>query len=340
MPPPPVTIVIPGDDPPQLQGSPHLDRLKSHGEVILYVDRPSTVEDKVRRAENAVCLINSRGAVKWPAEVLRRLPRLKMISVCGIGTDAIDLETAKELGITVCNLPGQTAPIVAEHALGLMLALAKRAWFQTTELKSGRWTSHGQRLPARQDARPGRRGSIAAEMARLAKAIGMQVLAWTFHPTPERAARLGVTFVSLEELLSRSDVVSLHVKLTSESRGLIGAEQIQRMKRGAMLINTARGPIVDSKAFVDALNSGQLGGVGIDVFDTEPIAADHPLLACQQVVLTPHNADQTPEGMETAECGRGGQCDCFFGGECAELRGVSGSRLLGSGGDFALPTCW
>ena len=138
---PDVVIVIPGDDPPQLQGSPHLERLKSHGEVVLHADRPPTVEDQVRRAGNAVCLLNSRGAVKWPGEVLRRLPRLKMITVCGIGTDAIDLGAAGELGIVVCNLPGQTAPIVAEHALALMLAVAKRAWFQTNELKSGRWTA-------------------------------------------------------------------------------------------------------------------------------------------------------------------------------------------------------
>ncbi len=300
---PDVEIVIPGDDPPQLQGSPHLERLKSHGEVLLHLDRPPTVEDQVRRANNAVCLINSRGAVKWPGELLRRLPRLKMITVCGIGTDAIDLETARELGIVVCNLPGQTAPIVAEHALGLMLAVAKRAWFQTNELKSGRWTSRDNvYLRGKMLGLVGA-GSIAAELARLGKALGMEVLAWTFHPTPERAARLGVTFVSLEELLARSDVVSLHVKLTGESRGLIGVEQISRMKQGALLINTARGPIVQSRALVDALNSGQLGGAGIDVFDDEPVPADHPLLACQQVVLTPHNADQTPEGMELLNAG-------------------------------------
>src|SRR5262245_11389783 len=298
-----VAIVIPGDDPPQLQGSPHLERLKSHGEVILHADRPATVEDKVRRAGNAVCLINSRGAVKWPGEVLRRLQRLKMITVCGIGTDAIDLETARERGITVCNLPGQTAPIVPEHALGLMLALAKRAWFQTNELKSGRWAPQDNVYLRGKTLGLVGAGSIAAELARLGKAIGMEVLAWTFHPTPERAARLGVTFVPLEEVLSRSDVVSLHVKLTSESRGLIGLEQIRWMKRGAMLINTARGPVVDSKALVDALNSGQLGGAGIDVFDAEPVPAGHPLLACQQVVLTPHNADQTPEGMELLNAG-------------------------------------
>jgi D-3-phosphoglycerate dehydrogenase len=296
-------IVIPGDAPPQLQGSPHLERLKSHGTVILHADRPVTVEDKVRRAGHAVCLINSRGAVQWPGEVLRRLPRLKMITVCGIGTDAIDLATAKELGIVVCNLPGQTAPLVAEHALGLMLAVAKRAWFQTNELRSGRWTSLDNVYLRGKTLGLVGAGSIAAEMARLGQAIGMDVLAWTFHPTPERAARLGVTFVSLEELLTRSAVVSLHVQLTSESRGLIGAEQIRRMKPGAMLINTARGPLVDTKALVEALHSGHLGGAGLDVFDDEPLPADHPLLGCRQVVLTPHNADQTPEGMELLNAG-------------------------------------
>jgi D-3-phosphoglycerate dehydrogenase len=300
---PDVVIVIPGDDPPQLQGSPHLERLKGHGEVILHVDQPPTAEDQVRRAGHAACLVNSRGAVKWPGDVLRRLPRLKMISVCGIGTDAIDLGAARELGIVVCNLPGQTAPIVAEHALALMLAVAKRAWFQTNELKAGRWTPRDNVYLRGKTLGLVGAGSIAAELARLGRALGMEVLAWTFHPTPERAARLGVTFVSLEELLSRSDVVSLHVKLTGESRGLIGAEQIRRMRRGALLINTARGPVVEGGALVDALSSGQLGGAGIDVFDDEPVPAGHPLLACQQVVLTPHNADQTPEGMELLNAG-------------------------------------
>jgi D-3-phosphoglycerate dehydrogenase len=301
--PPDVVIVIPGDDPPQLQSSPHLARLKSHGEVIVHADRPPTAEDQVRRAGSAVCLINSRGAVKWPGEVLRRLPRLKMITTCGIGTDAIDLGAAGELGIVVCNLPGQTAPIVAEHALGLMLAVAKRAWFQTKELKSGRWTPRDNVYLRGKTLGLVGAGSIAAELARLGQAIGMEVLAWTFNPTPERAARLGVAFVSLGELLSRSDVVSVHVKLTGESRGLIGAEQIRRMKRGALLINTARGPVVESGALAEALNSGQLGGAGIDVFDDEPVPAGHPLLACEQVVLTPHNADQTPEGVELLNAG-------------------------------------
>src|SRR5262249_14332161 len=160
----------------------------------------------------------------------------------------IDLGAARELGIVVCNLPGQTAPIVAEHALGLMLAVAKRTWFQTNELKSGRWAPRHNMYLRGKTLGLGGAGSIAAELAGLGKAIGMGVLAWTFHPSPERAARLGVTFVSLEELLSRSDVVSLHVQLTGESRGLIGVEQIRQMKRGALLINTARGPVVEGRA--------------------------------------------------------------------------------------------
>jgi len=298
-----MTIVIPGDDPPQLQGSPHLERLKALGTVVLHTDRPASAEEKVRRAEPAVCLINSRGAVKWPGDVMRRLPRLRMISVCGIGTDAIDLEAARELGIVVCNLPGRTAPIVAEHALGLMFAIAKRAWFQTNELKQGRWSKLDNVYLRGKTLGLVGAGAIAAEMAGLARAIGMCVQAWTFHPTPEREERLGVKFVPLENLLRSSDVVSIHVKLTEQSQGLIGAPEIGRMKPGALLINTARGAIVDTDSLVAALHSGHLAGAGVDVFTTEPIPADHPLLACEQVVLTPHNADQTPEGMELLNAG-------------------------------------
>src|SRR5262245_12351707 len=114
-----IRIVIPGDDPPQMQGSPQLERLRQAGEVILHLDRPDSVEEQIRRAAGATCLINSRSAITWPGEVLRRLPDLRMITTCGIGTDAIDLEAAAELGIAVCNVPGKTAAIVAEHALAL-----------------------------------------------------------------------------------------------------------------------------------------------------------------------------------------------------------------------------
>lgn len=290
------TIVIPGDDPAQLQGTPHLAELRALGRVVLYSDRPTTSEEKVRRAQGATILINSRGAVRWPGEVLRQLPDLRMIAVCGIGTDAIDLPVAKELGIVVSNVPGRTAPLVAEHALALMLATARRLCYQTTELRAGRWTRRDNVFLRGKTLGVVGVGSIGSAMVRLARAIGMQVVAWTFHPTEERARELDVKFLSLQELLGISDVVSLHVKLTEQTRRLIGASELALMKPGAILVNTARGAIVDIDALAAALNSGHLGGAGIDCYEVEPIPADYPLLSCEQVVLSPHNADQTPEG--------------------------------------------
>jgi phosphoglycerate dehydrogenase-like enzyme len=295
--------VIPGDDPPQLQGSRHLERLREHGQVKLYTNRPADDAEKIARARSATCMINSRGAVKWPGAMLRQLANLRMISTCGIGTDSIDLVTARELGIVVCNIPGQTAPIVAEHALALMFAVARRAWYQTNELKQGRWSRlENVYLRGKTLGLLGA-GSIAAEMARLGHAIGMRVQAWTFHPSADRASRLGVDFVEFDEVLRTSDVVSLHLQLSDQTRNLVGRREFSLMKPGALFINTARGAIVDTAALVGALQSGHLGGAGIDVYEIEPLPADHPLLYLEHVVLTPHNADQTPEGNEILNAG-------------------------------------
>ena len=226
------------------------------------------------------------------------MPRLRLVAVCGIGTDAIDLDVCRERGIAVCNVGGVTAPVVAEHALALMFAVARRTWYQTNELKHGRWASlYNVGLRGKTLGLVGA-GNIAAEMARLGRVLGMEVIAWTFHPSDERGRQLGVRFVALEELLRLADVVSVHVKLTEQSRGLLGRREFGLMKPGALFVNTARGAVVDTAALVEALRSGRLGGAGLDVYDVEPLPADHPLLACEQVVLTPHNADLTTEGME------------------------------------------
>jgi phosphoglycerate dehydrogenase-like enzyme len=310
-----IRIAIPGDDPPQLQGSPHLDRLRAFGDVVLHLDRPPHDEEKLRRVADATCLINSRGALKWPGPLLRRLPALRMITVCGIGTDAIDLATARELGIVVCNVPGQTAPIVAEHALALLLAVARRTAYQTQLMRLGGWrTPDNIYLRGKLLGVVGA-GPIGVAMIRLGRAIGMNVQAWTFHPTPQRSADLGVPFVSLDELLRSSDAVSLHVQLTDATRGLIGRRELGLMKPGALLVNTARGAVVDSAALADALNAGRLGGAGIDVFDIEPVPPDHPLLRCEQVVLTPHVADQNPEGMELLNQGAVDNVIAFLNGQ-------------------------
>ena len=291
-------IVVPGDSPPQIQGSPHLDRLKQYGDIVLYKDRPENAEEKIRRAEDADILINSRGMVKWHADVLPHLPKLKMISLCSIGTDMIDLAVAKQREITVCNQPGRTAPVVAEHSFGLMFALAKRSAFMTSALKAGDWPRMDNLYLQGKTLGIIGTGHIGSEMARLGNAIGMNVIAWTYHPSAERAAQLEIKYVSFEQLLRMSDVVSVHVKLTDESLHLIGEGEFGMMKPNALLINVARGNIVDTDALVNALNNGHLGGAAIDVYDQEPIPKDHHLLSCEQVILTPHCADMTPEGVD------------------------------------------
>ena len=291
-------IVVPGDSPPQIQESPHLERLKPYGDIVVYTDRPETPAEQIRRAADADILINSRGLVKWPAELLRQLPKLKLISLCSIGTDMIGLDEAKKRGITVCNQPGRTAPVVAEHGFGLMFALAKRAAFLTASMKAGGWPRMDNIYLQRKTLGIIGTGHIGAEMARLGGAIGMNVIAWTYHPSAARAQELGVQFVSLDELLRTADVVSLHVRLTEESHHLIGERELSLMKPDALLINVARGGVIDTDALIDALNSGHLGGAAIDVYDQEPIPANHPLLECEQIILTPHCADMTPEGVE------------------------------------------
>lgn len=291
-------IVVPGDSPPQIQDSPHLQRLKPYGDVVLYTDRPETAEEKIQRAEDADILINSRGMVKWHADVLPHLPKLKLISLCSIGTDMIDLDEAKKRGIVVCNQPGRTAPVVAEHSFGLMFALAKRAAFMTTAMQSGKWPRMDNVFLQGKTLGIVGTGHIGSEMARLGKTIGMNVIAWTYNPSVERAKQLGIKYVSFEDLLRMSDVVSLHVKLTDRSYRLIGERELALMKPNALLINVARGQIVDTDALVRALNSGHLGGAAIDVYEQEPPPPDHPLLTCEQVILTPHCADMTPEGVD------------------------------------------
>ena len=291
-------IVVPGDNPPQIQGSPHLQRLEPYGDVTLYTDRPESLKEQIDRAKDADIIMNTRGIVTWYAEALHQLPKLRLIATCSIGTDMLDLDTARELGIVISNQPGRTAPVVAEHGFGLMFAAAKRSAFMTTAVKEGGWPRMDNIYLQGKTLGIIGTGHIGAEMARLGRAIGMNVIAWTFNPSPERAAQLNVQYVDLDELLQTADVISLHVKLTDDSREMIAKRELALMKPNALLINVARGDIVNTDALVEALNSGHLGGAAIDVYDEEPPPADHPLLACEQVIFSPHCADMTPEGVD------------------------------------------
>ena len=195
-------FVVPGDYPPQIQGSPHLARLDPYGDVELHLDRPGSMEEQMERVRDAEVILNTRGAVKWPAEALRALPKLRMISTCSIGVDMIDIEVARERVVVVSNQPGRTAPVVAEHVIGLMFAAAKRAAFQTAELKAGRWGLRKNIYLQGKTLGVIGTGNTGAEVARIANALGMKVIAWTYNPSPERAASLGVEFVELDDLLA------------------------------------------------------------------------------------------------------------------------------------------
>ncbi len=310
-----VKIVVPGDDPPQIQDSPHLDRLTGKGEVVIHTDRPTDAADKISRVQDAQVIMNTRGAVTWGADDFAQLPDLKMITSCSIGTDMFDLEAARAHDVIISNQPGRTAPVVAEHVFGLMFAVSKRAAYLTAEMKKGGWPRHDNVVLQGKTLGIIGTGAIGAEMARLGRAIGMEVIAWTYNPTDERAKALGVTFKSMDELLAESDVISVHVRLTEDSTHLIGTEQFAMMKPNSIFLNGARGAVADTDALVQALDSGHLMGAGIDVFEEEPTLADHPLFACDHVVLTPHCADMTPEGVDLLNGGAVDNVLAYLSGE-------------------------
>jgi phosphoglycerate dehydrogenase-like enzyme len=296
-------VVIPADSPPLVGRSRYLADLQELADVVLYADRPQSDDEKLRRLQDADILLNSRGHVRFTATVLNQLPQLKMIAVCGIGYDAIDLAAATSRGIVVSNIPGRTATVVAEHAFALMLAVARRLAWMTAEVRHGRWPGElGVSLIGRRVGVIGT-GNIGRQMLRLCRQFGMEAVAWSFHPQPSVAAEIGFQYVTLPELLQTADVVSVHVRLSEQSRGLIGPAELAQMKPDSILINTARSAIVPTSALADALQRGALLGAGIDVYDAEPVAADSPLLSCRNVVLTPHSADQTQEGLDLLTLG-------------------------------------
>tara|TARA_Y100000588_G_scaffold39600_4_gene37894 strand:- start:4715 stop:5683 length:969 start_codon:yes stop_codon:yes gene_type:complete len=312
-------LVIPGDDPVQIAGSPRLETLGEHFQIRLFDNRPANDAEKLERAAGATAMINSRGAVTWPGEVLEQLPELKFISTCGIGTDSIDLVACRELGITVSNIPGRTAPVVAEHAFALMLAISRKTSYFTAAMKRNDWHQVLSTSLSGKTLGVIGTGNIGTEMIRLSRAFGMEVIAWSFNPDDDKAQKLGFRYVERDDVFSQSDVVSLHVKLTDDSRHLVGERELALMPAGSLLVNTARGAVVDTTALVTSLDSGHLGGAALDVFETEPLESDHPLTHCEHVVLTPHCADQTPEGNDLLNLGATENAIAFLEGQAQNV---------------------
>jgi phosphoglycerate dehydrogenase-like enzyme len=282
-------LVVPDDQPPVLSGTPLESRVRALAEKVeWHFDRPANEDETIARLKDADSIINIRSSVQFTRKVLAVCPNLKILSVWGTGVDHVDLAAAEELGITVSNTPGYGAPYVAEHALTLALAVSRQIVQNDQHIRQGGWTrGFINELYSKTLGVVGT-GAIGQRMIQLSQGIGMKVIAWTLHPAPERASEYGVEFVSLDELLRQSDVVSLHVALSPQTEKLIGWEQLALMKSTAILVNTARGAVVDEEALLEALEQQKIAGAGLDVFEAEPLPSGNPFSRLDNVVLSPH----------------------------------------------------
>ncbi len=239
-----------------------------------------------------------RSGTRVDAELIGAASRLRVIARAGVGVDNIDVDAATRRGIAVVNTPTGNTIAAAEHTIAMMLALSRRIPAADAALKSGRWAKSeatGRQLFRKTLGIVGL-GKIGAEVAKRARAFDMSVLAHDPYVPDDVAAELGAEPVPLQDLLGRSDVVSLHAALTEESRHMIGAEELALMRPGALLVNCARGSLVDEEALVAALREGRLGGAALDVFETEP-RPDPELVGLPNVVATPHVAASTHEAQ-------------------------------------------
>jgi D-3-phosphoglycerate dehydrogenase len=291
-------IVVPDDNPPVLAGTPALERLRTIGEVRLYdsdATDPTILIDRLREADVA---LNIRGRTLFTAEALEACPKLKLISIWGTGTDNVDLPAAAARGVTVTNTPGANAIAVAEHTVALMLAAAKQLASADQAMRQGGWPRN--LVPQLRGKRLGLVGTglIGREVAGMARGLGMQVVAWTFHPSARLADSLGLRYVELDELLRTADIVSLHLRATPETRHFLSRVRLAMLKPGAILVNTARGALIDEAALVECLREKKIACAGLDVFEAEPLPAGHPLLGVPNVLLTPHAAGMTPEVIQ------------------------------------------
>ncbi|CAD5245101.1 Phosphoglycerate dehydrogenase [Thermococcus camini] len=283
-----------------------IEVLKNAGFEIVYEEYPD--ETRLLELVGDVEAIVVRSKPKVTRKVIEAAPKLKVIGRAGVGLDNIDLEAAKERGIKVVNSPGASSRSVAELAVALMFSVARKIAFADRKMREGIWAKKqamGIELEGKTIGVVGF-GRIGYEVARIAHALGMKVLLYDPYPNEERAKEVGGTFASLEDLLRESDVVTLHVPLIDATYHLINEERLKLMKPTAILINAARGAVVDTGALVKALQEGWIAGAGLDVFEEEPLPKDHPLTKLDNVVLTPHIGASTVEaqmraGVQVAE---------------------------------------
>jgi D-3-phosphoglycerate dehydrogenase / 2-oxoglutarate reductase len=271
------------------------ERLTKPGDPSVRIHRdPDVTPDQLPKVlDGAEIAVVDHTAL--PTEIARQCAGLKHVVFLGTGARSyMNPEELAELGISVHLIRGYGDTAVAESAIALMWASARNIAQMDREMRAGNWLREdGMQLTGKTLGLIGF-GGIAKEVARIARGTGMQVIAW--NRTPKKVA--GVEFVELDELLTASDVISLHLLLNDETRGLISRACIEAMKPGVILVNTARGALVDEEAMIEALQSGQIRHAGLDVFNIEPLPAGHPLTKLTNVTLSAHSAFRTPEASE------------------------------------------
>ena len=256
-------------------------------DITVFDDHVFDPDELVARLAPFDVIFVMRERTPLPRSILERLPRLKMIASTGPFNASIDMAAAQERGIHVGTTGGTVASTV-ELTWALILAGARNLVAESVSIRDGGWqVSVGRELSGRSLGVLGL-GRIGARVARIGEAFGMQVIAWSQNLTPEVAAEAGATYVDKEELFTRSDVLTVHMKLSERSTGLIGAAELALMKPTALLVNTSRGPLIDEAALVAALQAKRIRAAALDVFDTEPLPAGHPLRTLDNVIATPH----------------------------------------------------
>lgn len=271
------------------------------GELIIYDRTP--YELLLERAAGATVLVSNKMALN--AETLKQLPDLRYIAVTATGYDQIDVHTAASMGIPVSNVPNYGTNSVVQHVFAMLFGFCRAVQRHDASVKIGNWTANKDwcfwettqvELTGKTMGIVGY-GNLGRGVAQIALAFGMKVMVST--PRPPKEPLDNIDFVDMDTLFSQSDVISLHCPLNDSNIGFINAQRIATMKKGAYLINTARGPLIDEQAAAEALNSGHLGGLAVDVVSVEPIQPDNPLLSAKNCIITPHLAWASLTARET-----------------------------------------
>jgi len=276
----------------------HIERLRSIGDLEIFEEPPKTLAELKERMKSADIVI-----VGWSdltKNVIDSAEKLKMISIWATTCHYVDLETAKERGIVVTHVPGYATEAVAEHAFALLFAAIRRLPQADRHVRNGDfdWRPFGGSELAGKTLGIIGTGAIGCRVAEIAKAFKMQILGYDKYPNMKKAEEIGIKYVNLYTLLKESDFITLHVTLTPETERLIGKREIQAMKKGAAIINTSQGKVIDEKALIDALKSDKISFVGLDVFEEEPPAKDNPLFKLDNTILSPHIGFHTVEAAK------------------------------------------